>query len=61
MSENTGLNVPYSKSCSVCLILRNILTQVPVGTQVKSAEGVLLQDLNKSGDLFVAARGGAGL
>ena len=37
-----------------------LLTQVPVGTLIKTTEGKLLKDLHKPGDLYVAARGGAG-
>lgn len=34
--------------------------QVPIGTVVRSDVGKILSSLDKDGDLYVAARGGAG-
>ncbi|BFZ12987.1 hypothetical protein BsWGS_16026 [Bradybaena similaris] len=36
------------------------ILEVPLGTVVRSPEGNILSSLDKAGDLFVAARGGAG-
>ncbi|CAG5114779.1 unnamed protein product [Candidula unifasciata] len=36
------------------------ILEVPLGTVVRSPEGKILSSLDKEGDLFIAARGGAG-
>ncbi len=51
-AEKTNKIADASNVCDVA--------QVPVGTLVKTTEGTELKDLRKAGDVFVAARGGAG-
>uniref|UniRef100_T1JHZ1 OBG-type G domain-containing protein n=1 Tax=Strigamia maritima TaxID=126957 RepID=T1JHZ1_STRMM len=49
----------YSKDCHGKSAEHTII-QVPIGTTFKSTEGKLVNDLDDEGQIFVAARGGAG-
>lgn len=49
----------YSKSC-FGKNAEHHMVKVPIGTLVRDTTGKILCDLNQSGMMFIAARGGAG-
>lgn len=50
-----GMNKDMTGACG-----KHVLVEVPINTQVKEQSGKMLIELIKDGEMFIAARGGAG-